>query len=138
MRRSCAVFAGRGAEALLSRRAVWAGQVRDWQPACAALEVIGDQASARAVIEALFVPVAVEPASGESRFTGYFEPSLEARLVPEPPFTDGSRAPVSSRYVLSDHLWGYLQAYRDKHREKTPLPVRRSISPIRKRSLRNG
>lgn len=35
---------------------------------------------------------------------------------PESPFTEGSRARVSSRYVLTDHLWAYLQAYRDKHR----------------------
>ena len=35
---------------------------------------------------------------------------------PEAPFTEGSKARVSSRYYLTDHLWAYLQAYRDKHR----------------------
>lgn len=35
---------------------------------------------------------------------------------PEAPFTEGSKARVSLRYYLTDHLWAYLQAYRDKHR----------------------
>lgn len=50
-------------------------------------------------------------------------PVLESVLHPEDgsesaesPFTEGSKARVSSRYVLTDHLWAYLQAYRDKHR----------------------
>jgi DNA (cytosine-5)-methyltransferase 1 len=34
---------------------------------------------------------------------------------PEAPFTD-SRGRVSRKYTLSDGLWGYLQAYADKHR----------------------
>ena len=33
----------------------------------------------------------------------------------EAPFTEGARARVSSKYFLTDHLWAYLQAYRDKH-----------------------
>ncbi|WP_020180255.1 DNA (cytosine-5-)-methyltransferase [Methylopila sp. M107] len=36
----------------------------------------------------------------------------------EKPFTEGRLATVSARYTLSEHLWGYLQAYADKHREK--------------------
>jgi DNA (cytosine-5)-methyltransferase 1 len=34
---------------------------------------------------------------------------------PMPPYTDGKRAIVSPRYTLTDHLWRYLQAYREKH-----------------------
>ena len=34
---------------------------------------------------------------------------------PEEPFTD-SRGKVSAKYFLTDGLWGYLQAYADKHR----------------------
>ncbi len=30
----------------------------------------------------------------------------------------GLRGKVDARYTLSDHLWGYLQAYAEKHREK--------------------
>jgi DNA (cytosine-5)-methyltransferase 1 len=33
-------------------------------------------------------------------------------------FISGPRGKVDSRYTLSDHLWGYLQAYAEKHREK--------------------
>jgi DNA (cytosine-5)-methyltransferase 1 len=35
----------------------------------------------------------------------------------EPPYTD-ARGRVSRRYVLTDHLWTYLQAYAAKHRRK--------------------
>lgn len=35
---------------------------------------------------------------------------------PEPPYTDGPRAAVGAKYGLSDHLWGYLQAYAARHK----------------------
>lgn len=34
----------------------------------------------------------------------------------EAPFTRGGRARVDDRYVLTDHLWSYLQGYAAKHR----------------------
>ncbi len=37
---------------------------------------------------------------------------------PEFPYTEGSRAKISDKYVLSDHLWDYLQNYAAKHRAK--------------------
>jgi len=37
---------------------------------------------------------------------------------PEDRFTTGVKARVSPRYTLTDHLWGYLQAYAEKHRLK--------------------
>jgi DNA (cytosine-5)-methyltransferase 1 len=37
---------------------------------------------------------------------------------PEGHFTEGSRASVSSKYTLTDHLWQYLQDYAEKHRKK--------------------
>ena len=93
LRRSCAVFDERPADGLLSARAPWAGTATDWQPACAALDVIGDESSARAVIEALFTPVEVVDPAGEARFTGYFEPTYPARMAPTPPYTE----PVPAR-----------------------------------------
>jgi DNA (cytosine-5)-methyltransferase 1 len=36
---------------------------------------------------------------------------------PEAPYTEGPRAVVNSKYILSDKLWAYLQAYADKHRK---------------------
>ncbi len=42
---------------------------------------------------------------------------------PEPPYTEPAGrgktgSVVAAKYTLSDHLWGYLQAYAEKHREK--------------------
>ena len=37
---------------------------------------------------------------------------------PEERFTKGTKARVLSKYTLSDHLWGYLQKYAEKHRAK--------------------
>ena len=36
----------------------------------------------------------------------------------EAPFTVGAKAKVNKKYVLTDHLWGYLQRYAEKHRAK--------------------
>ncbi|MBX3729415.1 MAG: DNA (cytosine-5-)-methyltransferase [Candidatus Sumerlaeia bacterium] len=36
----------------------------------------------------------------------------------EEPYTVGAKATVSGKYVLTDHLWAYLQAYAEKHRQK--------------------
>ena len=35
---------------------------------------------------------------------------------PEPPYTEGEKAKVHSKYVLTDHLWAYLVAYAAKHK----------------------
>ena len=50
-------------------------------------------------------------------------PRLESILHPqdgsepaEEPYTSGSQAKVSEKYILSDHLWNYLQLYAEKHR----------------------
>ena len=37
---------------------------------------------------------------------------------PETPFTEGPEACVSQKYTLSNHLWGYLQEYAQKHRAR--------------------
>lgn len=34
----------------------------------------------------------------------------------EDPFTLGAKAKVNPKYILTDHLWDYLQAYSEKHR----------------------
>lgn len=36
----------------------------------------------------------------------------------EEPYTTGKRAKVSDKYTLSDKLWNYLQAYKQKHESK--------------------
>jgi DNA (cytosine-5)-methyltransferase 1 len=42
--------------------------------------------------------------------------SEDGSEAPEEPFTKGSLAKVSERYILTDHLWSYLQGYAEKHR----------------------
>lgn len=37
---------------------------------------------------------------------------------PEKPFTIGNIGRVNDKYTLSDHLWGYLQDYAERHRKK--------------------
>lgn len=53
------------------------------------------------------------------------DPVLESILHPQNgsekplfPYTEGVKGRVSARYTLSDHLWGYLQAYKEKHQQK--------------------
>lgn len=36
----------------------------------------------------------------------------------EPPYTVGAKAKVHSKYILTDHLWQYLQNYAEKHKAK--------------------
>src|SRR5690606_31969712 len=54
-----------------------------------------------------------------------FGPRLGSILHPEngtedadKHFVSGPKGKVDPRYTLSDHLWGYLQAYAEKHRAK--------------------
>lgn len=35
---------------------------------------------------------------------------------PQPPYTHGAKAVVHDKYILTDKLWAYLQAYAEKHR----------------------
>lgn len=51
-------------------------------------------------------------------------PTLKAILhpedgseTPEAPFTEGSRAMISSKYTLTPHLWRYLKGYAAKHKQ---------------------
>jgi len=126
LRRSCAVFASRPPTQTLSRRAAWAGNAGDWQPACAALDVIADETSARAVIQALFTPVEIAAPDGASRFTGYFEPTFEARLTPQAPYTEPVPAKPSDLIATSGRVYQTL-----------PNGQRRAY-PIRAEITRNG
>jgi len=38
--------------------------------------------------------------------------------APEKPYTEGNIGRVSGKYTLTDHLWGYLKRYAEKHRER--------------------
>jgi len=123
LRRSCASFAAKGPAAFISTRQVWAGRVSDWLPACEALSVIGDASSAKAVIQALFVPVEVQSNTGETRFTGYFEPEYEARLYPQGPFTEPVLAKPSDLVVQGGKVYQRQRSGRLK-----PYPKRAEIT----------
>ena len=52
-------------------------------------------------------------------------PKMSAILHPEdgteeedPPYTEGLKAKVASKYTLSKHLWTYLQNYAEKHKQR--------------------
>lgn len=85
--RSCAQWDGRDDAEQLARNSPYAGTVGDWRSVCAAIEVVADSESARRVFEALFTPLEVLPGADTPRFTGYFEPQIEARTRPVFPYT---------------------------------------------------
>lgn len=130
LRRSCEVFAKRSPQSVLSDNAAWAGRVADWTPACAALDVINDDRSARAVLQALFTPVEIVAPDGKSRFTGYFEPTYEARLRPEPPFTEPVPGRPNDLITSSGKVY---QTLPDGSRREYPIRAeitRRGVLPL--------
>jgi membrane-bound lytic murein transglycosylase A len=130
LRRSCEVFSRKANDQLLSDRAPWAGTAGDWQPACAALDVVSDQNSARAVIQALFTPVEISSPEYSSRFTGYFEPTYEARLRPVPPFTEPIPGKPSDLITSSGRVY---QTLPDGSRRSYPIRAeitKRGVTPL--------
>jgi DNA (cytosine-5)-methyltransferase 1 len=57
----------------------------------------------------------VLPAKGRVTLGNILHPE-DGSEEPEGHFTEGSEAVVNPKYVLSNHLWGYLQAYAAKHK----------------------
>lgn len=57
------------------------------------------------------------PKKGTIRLSEILHPE-DGGEKPEAPFTEGRLATVNSKYVLTDGLWSYLQAYAEKHRKK--------------------
>lgn len=67
---------------------------------------------ARIDLDALAIP---DPASGPK--LGTILHREDGSDAPDPAYLDAIGR-VQARYTLSDHLWGYLQGYADKHRAK--------------------
>lgn len=123
--RSCLALSVRQDGEWLSEAAIWAGSVGEWRAVCASLD--GTQADpqvARQVIEALMVPVEIVSSDGASRFTGYFEPMIEARRIPQPGFTAPVPGPPSD---LVQGEAGPLQ--RLPNGQLRPYPPRAEIVP---------
>ena len=57
----------------------------------------------------------VLPEKGKTFLSTILHPENGSEAVEEP-YTVGPRAKVNSKYVLTDNLWAYLQAYAEKHR----------------------
>ena len=130
LRRSCEGVLERSPGDFLSPRATWAGRVEDWMPLCGGLAQVGDVATARRVVEALTVPVEIVDPAGGARFTGYFEPMIEARRSPVGSYTAPVPGPPSDM-VQTDNgpmqrrANGTLRAY----------PPRAQITPESSRVL---
>lgn len=84
--RSCNRWRNLAADAPISRRAPYAGRVTDWLPVCESLATAESDAAIRLIFSALMNPVEIRDEDGESRFTGYFEPQIDARRSPEWPY----------------------------------------------------
>lgn len=85
-RRSCEGRRLRAPDAPLASNGRYGGAVADWRPACdAALAV--QPGGERVFFEANFTPALVR-GEGEQRLTAYYEPIVQARRYPEPPFTE--------------------------------------------------
>ncbi len=57
------------------------------------------------------------PEPGFTRLSSILHPE-DGSEPAELPFTTGARAKVNPKYILTDHLWQYLQDYAAKHRAK--------------------
>ena len=122
-KRSCLRLADRDGADLLAAHAPWAGRVEDWRSPCQSVDLATDDASARRILETEFVPVEVMSPSGESRFTGYFEPMIEARYTPTAPYTE----PVPAVPADLDPNGGRpVQVLRGG--QKRPYPARAQIT----------
>jgi DNA (cytosine-5)-methyltransferase 1 len=64
-------------------------------------------------LDSLVLP---DPASGP-RLSSVLHPE-DGSEAAEERYTEGSNGQVLKKYTLSDHLWGYLQDYAEKHRAK--------------------
>lgn len=89
--RSCDAIERRAANQPLNPNAPHAGNAGDWHGICADARRLGapDALAARRFFETHFRPVSVD---GEGRLTGYYEPLVDARRVPDGEFSMAIRA----------------------------------------------
>lgn len=55
-------------------------------------------------------------AKGEKKLSTILHPQNGSE-TPEEPYTTGKNSKVNTKYTLSEKLWSYLQAYKEKHRK---------------------
>lgn len=122
--RSCGRIVKRPDDAPLARKAPWAGTVLHWRRACESMRLIVDEASARTMMEIIFVPVEIVDPGDQPRFTGYFEPSIEARATPTPPFTAPVPGPPRDLIQVDGRPHQFLP-----NGDTRPYPPRAEIAP---------
>ena len=122
-KRSCARLSKRPKGDYVSANATWAGTVSEWLPACAALQRTHDEPGARAAFETLFLPIEALSPDGASRFTGYFEPTYEARRSPVPPYTEP--VPALPADLIPN---GASPLQRQRNGKTRPYPAREEIT----------
>ena len=59
--------------------------------------------------------IGVPSAESGPKLRGILHPE-DGSEEPEAPYTEGKKAKVSAKYVLTEHLWNYLQNYAERHR----------------------
>jgi len=124
-RRSCRLLLARSDDnAFVSDRAAWAGRVGEWRTGCGALSGSLDAQAARLLIESRFIPVEVVDPEGQQRFTGYFEPIIDARRRRQGAFTAAIPGPPGDLIVNGDQRLQRLADGRTR-----AYPPRSSIRP---------
>jgi membrane-bound lytic murein transglycosylase A len=107
-RRSCMVWRNQTPSQGLSGGR-YGGQIAFWLPACAAADSVA-AGGERAFFESYFTANEVRGA-GEARLTGYYEPVIQVRRTPAPPYT----APLLKKPydMVSVDLRAFADAYDD-------------------------
>ena len=126
LRQSCTRWQARDPDAPVSEVADYAGRVGDWADVCNGLAEAKDYEAGLAVIAETLLPLEVVP-DARNRFTGYFEPEIEARTRPVGRFTEP--VPGVPNDLVRDGPRRTLQ--RLPHGRTRPYPARAEIDIAR-------
>lgn len=101
-RRSCESWVKADPDAALNKNLPDYGTYRDWLPACAKAKFIGpSKQAARDFFEDEFAPLSIKTLTEETgMLTGYYEPEIDVRLMPDKTF----REPILAKPTRSSVL----------------------------------
>ncbi len=123
LRESCRSWAARDPDEMVSKAAPYAGRIGDWADVCNGLSMAPDYETAIALLAQTLLPLEVVP-DDRNRFTGYFEPEIEARARPEGRFTEP--VPAVPADLVRDGPRRTLQRFPDG--STRPYPPRARIN----------
>ncbi|MES1158482.1 MAG: murein transglycosylase A [Terricaulis silvestris] len=106
-KRSCATRSLRAATAPMANTGRYGGTVADWQPACAAAQIVAPGGE-RVFFESYFTPARVS-GGGDVRLTAYYEPIIKVSRTSGPGFTE----PLLSKPndMVTVDVAGFAEAY---------------------------